>query len=189
MATILLAYYSVYGYTCKICETMQADLKGRGHQVDVVPLKGGNADAARYDVIVIGASIRNGKHNPAVSEFIRANQAILQSRPSAFFSVNLVARKPDKNTPETNPYLKKFLARMPWKPRLVGVFAGNLDYPRYGAVDRNVIRLIMWMTGGPTDPRARVEFTDWDEVRRYAAKIAALAAGPRVMDTTEGDTR
>jgi menaquinone-dependent protoporphyrinogen oxidase len=189
MASILLAYHSVYGYTRKICETLQADLAGMGQGADVVPLVGGGADPTRYDVIVIGASIRNGKHNPAVSEFIRANQALLESKPSGFFSVNLVARKPDKNTPETNPYLKKFLARTPWKPRLVGVFAGNLDYPRYGAFDRNVIRLIMWMTGGPTDPRARVEFTDWDEVRRYAAKIAALAAGPRVMDTTEGDTR
>jgi menaquinone-dependent protoporphyrinogen oxidase len=142
-----------------------------------VPLTGGDADPARYDVIVIGASVRNGKHNPAVSEFIRANQALLESKPSGFFSVNLVARKAGKNTAETNPYVKKFLARTPWKPRLVGVFGGNLDYPRYGTIDRNVIRLIMWLTGGPTDPQARVEFTDWEEVRRYAEKILALSAG------------
>ncbi len=140
-----------------------------------MPISAGSASPARYDVIVIGASIRNGKHNPAVPEFIRANQALFQSKPSAFFSVNLVARKADKNTAETNPYVRKFLARTRWKPRLVGVFAGNLDYPRYGTLDRNVIRLIMWLTGGPTDPHARVEFTDWEEVRRYAQKIAALA--------------
>ena len=178
MASILLAYHSVHGYTRKICETLQTELEGSGQRVDVTPLAGGSADPVRYDVIVIGASIRNGKHNPAVSEFIRANQALLESKPSGFFSVNLVARKPDRNTPETNPYMKKFLARTPWRPQLVGVFAGNLDYPRYGTIDRAVIRLIMWLTGGPTDPtdpQARVEFTDWDEVRRYAAKIAALA--------------
>jgi len=175
MASILLAYHSTYGYTRKICETLQAELAGKGHSVDLVPLVGGNADPARYDVIVIGASIRNGKHHRAVPGFIRANQALFESRPSGFFSVNLVARKPGKNTPETNPYVKNFLAGIPWKPRLVGVFAGNLDYPSYGTFDRTVIRLIMWMTGGPTDPQARVEFTDWDEVRRYAAKIAALA--------------
>ncbi len=176
MANILLAYSSVYGYTRKICETMQTALRDQGLQADVAPLTGGGADPARYDVIVIGASIRNGKHNPAVLDFIRANEALLNSKPSGFFSVNLVARKPGKNTPETNPYLKKFLAAIPWKPRLVGVFAGNLDYQRYGTMDRNIIRLIMWITDGPTDPRARVEFTDWDEVRRYAANIAALTA-------------
>lgn len=176
MANILLAYSSVYGYTRKICETMQTALRDQGLQADVAPLTGGGADPARYDVIVIGASIRNGKHNPAVLDFIRANEALLNSKPSGFFSVNLVARKPGKNTPETNPYLKKFLAAIPWNPRLVGVFAGNLDYQRYGTMDRNIIRLIMWITDGPTDPRARVEFTDWDEVRRYAANIAALTA-------------
>ena len=177
MANILLAYSSVYGYTRKICELMQAELQGRGQHVDVAPLAGGGVDPARYDVIVIGASIRNGRHHPAVLEFIRANQALLESKPSGFFSVNLVARKPGKSTPGSNPYVKKFLARIPWRPRLVGVFAGNLDYQRYGTVDRNVIRLIMWLTGGPTDPQAKVEFTDWDEVRRYAAKIALLTTG------------
>jgi menaquinone-dependent protoporphyrinogen oxidase len=176
MANVLLAYSSVYGYTRKICETMQTELRGRGLQSDVIPLAGGGADPARYDAIIIGASIRNGKHNPAVLDFIRANEVLLNSMPSGFFSVNLVARKPGKNTPETNPYVKKFLAAIPWKPRLVGVFAGNLDYQRYGAMDRNIIRLIMWITGGPTDPRARVEFTDWDEVGRYAGKIAAMGA-------------
>lgn len=175
MANILLAYHSAYGYTRKICETMQAELKGRGHQVNIAALASASVDPAPYDVIVIGASIRNGRHNPAVLEFVRANHDLLQSKPSAFFSVNLVARKADKNTPESNPYVRRFFTRIAWKPQLVGVFAGNLDYPRYGSLDRNVIRLIMWLTGGPTDPNARVEFTDWEEVRRYAQKIAALA--------------
>jgi len=116
MANILLAYSSVYGYTRKICETLQAELQGRGQRVDVAPLAGGGADPARYDVIVIGASIRNGRHHPAVLDFVRANQALLESKPSGFFSVNLVARKPGKSTPGSNPYVKKFLARIPWRP-------------------------------------------------------------------------
>ncbi len=179
MANILLAYHSVHGHTRRICETIQAELKGRGQHVEVAPLAAGIKDLARYDAIVIGASIRNGRHNPAVSEFIRANLDKLSSQPGAFFSVSLVARKPDKNTPETNPYVRRFFARTAWRPQLVGVFAGNLDYPRYGVLDRNVIRLIMWLTGGPTDPQARVEFTDWDAVRRYAEKVAALATANR----------
>ena len=176
MANILLAYFSVDGQTRKICETLRTELEGRGQHADVVPLANGIADLARYDVIVIGASIRYGKHNPAVFDFVRANQALLESKPSGFFSVNLVARKPEKNTPETNPYVQKFFGKIPWKPRLVGVFAGRLDYEIYDAVDRNIIRLIMWLTGGPTDLRAKVEYTDWDEVRRFAGRIAALTS-------------
>lgn len=177
MAKILLVYHGVYGQTRKICERLQAELTSLGEQVDVAPLAGGGADPSAYDAIVIGASIRNGKHNPAVFDFIRTQRALLESKPSGFFSVNLVARKPAKNTPATNPYVKAFLGRIPWKPRLVGVFGGDLDYQRYGAMDRNIIRFIMWITGGPTDPRTKVEYTDWSEVRRFAGRIAALAAG------------
>ena len=177
VAKILLLYHGVYGQTRRICERLQTDLANRGHRVEIAAVTDAAVDPAAYDVIVIGASIRNGKHNPAVLDFIRAHRALLDSRPSGFFSVNLVARKPAKNTAETNPYVRAFIAKSPWKPRLVGVFGGNLDYQRYGAMDRNIIRFIMWMTKGPTDPATKVEFTDWNEVHRFADRIAVLAGG------------
>ena len=177
MATILLLHCGVYGHTGTICERLQADLANLGHQVDLVPLAGGRSDLQRYDAVVIGASIRNGKHNPAVIDFIRANRALLEAKPSAFFSVNLVARKPAKNKAETNPYVKAFIARSPWKPKLVGVFGGDLDYQRYGFMDRHIIRLIMTITGGPTDLQTKVDYTDWDKVRAFAGQVAALASG------------
>jgi menaquinone-dependent protoporphyrinogen oxidase len=177
MAHVLLACSSVYGYTRRICEFIEAELEGRGHRADVVDLADAGRDLASYDVIVIGASIRHGKHRPAVQAFISEHRDLLARRPGAFFSVSLVARKPDKNTPETNPYVRKFLRRIPWQPQLVGVFAGNVDYPRYDAFDRTIIRLIMWLTDGPTDPKARIEFTDWTGVRRFAEAIGGLAHG------------
>ena len=61
-------------------------------------------DLQAFDPIVIGASIRYGKHSKQVTEFIRRNTPLLDSKPNAFFSVNIVARKPDKNQPDTNPY-------------------------------------------------------------------------------------
>lgn len=175
MANILLACSSVYGHTQKICERLKSELQGRGFDVDVVNLQAGISDIARYDVVVVGASVRHGRHRPEVIGFIREHRELLGARPGVFFSVSLVARKPDKNTPETNPYVRKFLARIPWRPQLVGVFAGNVDYPRYDAFDRTIIRIIMWLTNGPTDPKARIEFTDWDAVQRLAGQIAALA--------------
>jgi hypothetical protein len=72
-------------------------------------------------------------------------------RPAAFFTVNLVARKPNRNTPDTNPYLKKFLQHPAGSRRLVAVFAGKLNYARYGFLDTQMIRLIMWLTKGPTE--------------------------------------
>ena len=54
------------------------------------------------------------------------------------------------------------------------MFAGKLDYPRYGFFDRQMIRLIMWMTKGPTDPKAVVEFTDWAKVDAFAHEVCAV---------------
>ena len=131
-------------------------------------------DLNAFDKIVIGASIRYGKHNPLVLDFMRRNQRILESKPNAFFSVNVVARKPEKSRPETNPYLKKFLKQIAWKPKHLDVFAGRIDYPSYTFGDRMVIRFIMWITNGPTDPKAVVEFTDWKRVEAFGSVIAAM---------------
>lgn len=179
MAGTLLLYSSVYGLSRRICETIQASLARRGVAADVAPLVGHTVDPAAYDAIVIGASIKHGKHHPSVLEFIRARRALLEATPSALFSVNLVARKPAKNTPETNPYLKRLVAQSPWKPRLQAVFAGELDYSRYGPVDKYMMKLVMWINHGPTDFATRVEFTDWSAVERFAGEVAQLAAGAR----------
>jgi menaquinone-dependent protoporphyrinogen oxidase len=179
VAHVLLLYSSVYGLSRQICERIGASLQRQGQQATVAPLVGPGVDPAAFDAIVIGASIKHGKHHPSVLEFIRAHQSLLDARPSALFSVNLVARKPGRNTPQTNPYLKRLVAASPWKPRLLGVFAGELDYSRYGPVDRHMMRLVMWINRGPTDIDTRVQFTDWDEVERFAGRVAALAGGDR----------
>lgn len=176
MSRTLLLYSTVYGLSRQICERLQAGLAARGVAADVAPISDGAVDPAAYDAIVIGASIRHGKHNPAVLDFIRAHRALLDSRPSALFSVNLVARKAAKNTPQTNPYLKRLVAQSPWKPKLQAVFAGELDYARYGPVDRHMMRFVMWINKGPTDLSTRVQFTDWNAVERFAQQVAALTA-------------
>lgn len=174
MTSTLLLYHSGYGHTRKIAERIRLRLIEVGQRAHSAPLDAPDVELDEFDRIVIGASIRNGKHKPPVHEFIRRHLDLLQSRPGAFFSVNLVARKPGKNTPETNPYLRAFLERCPWRPDRVAVFAGNLDYQRYSWSDRLIIRFIMRLTGGPTDPATRVEFTDWDAVDRFAGELAGL---------------
>lgn len=172
---ILIAYATTDGHTRLICERLKQVMEGLGGQVTVALLADAGAlDLNSFERIVIGASIRYGHHQPIVAEFIGRHQALLESRPSAFFSVNIVARKPNKNTPETNPYCRKFLKSISWQPRLTAVFAGKLDYPSYGFVDRQMIRLIMLITKGPTDPKAVVEFTDWAQVEAFGREVCAL---------------
>jgi menaquinone-dependent protoporphyrinogen oxidase len=43
-----------------------------------------------------------------------------------------------------------------------------------------MMRLVMWINKGPTDFDTKVQFTDWDEVERFAGKVAQLTAGAEV---------
>lgn len=172
---VLIAYSTVDGHTLGICERIASILEGESNEVVLKAIDDGEAtDLDAYDKIVIGASIRYGKHRPQVADLINSNREILESRPSALFSVNVVARKPEKNTPETNPYLRKFLKKIDWSPEHMAVFAGKIDYPRYDFWDRTAIRFIMWMTKGPTDPTTVVEFTDWSKVDEFARGVGRL---------------
>lgn len=175
MAKILIVYSTTDGHTLKICRFLQQVIEHQEHQVELISVnEATHVDLMLFDKIVIGASIRYGKHSPQIYQFIRMNQSILESKANAFFSVNLVARKPDKNLPDTNPYLKKFLRHITWHPKEVAVFAGKIDYPRYSTIDRQVIRAIMWITNGPTEPKTIVEFTDWEQVKAFGELIGRL---------------
>lgn len=175
MARILIACSTVDGHTRTICRHLQTHLEASGHAVALVAMEDiAGVDLAAHDKVVVGASIRYGKHRSDVLAFVNQNAELLARKPSAFFSVNIVARKPLKNRPETNPYVRKFLQQVRWRPTELDVFAGKLDYPRYRFFDRQMIRFIMLLTQGPTDPTAVVEFTDWARVDAFAQRVGAM---------------
>ncbi|MDO8788568.1 MAG: menaquinone-dependent protoporphyrinogen IX dehydrogenase [Sulfuritalea sp.] len=175
MARILIIFSTTDGHTVKICDRLRQVIEKNAHQVSVVSVKEvAQTDLRAFDKIVVGASIRYGKHSKLVFDFIRSNLQLLDSKSNAFFSVNIVARKPEKNRPDTNPYMRKFLKRIAWRPKQLAVFAGKLDYPRYSSFDRFMIRFIMLMTKGPTDPTTVVEFTDWQQVEAFGQLISEM---------------
>ena len=167
----LILYSTTDGQTLKICERIKTIVSS---EIDIVSLD--NIESTKldlYDLIILGASIRYGKHKPAVSNFVLNNKEVLESKKTAFFSVNAVARKETKNTPESNPYILKFLKQTDWKPDYVEVFAGKINYPKYNLIDKYIIRFIMWITKGPTNIKNVYEFTDWEKVDHFASKFSA----------------
>ena len=165
----LIIYSSTDGQTIKICKRIMSII-GDSKIVSIDEAK--NENLTKYEKVIVGASIRYGKHKPELYEYISENCDHLIDTNASFFSVNVVARKPEKNTPLTNPYVQKFLSISQWHPSLIGVFAGKIDYPRYGVLDKFMIRLIMWITKGPTNTKNVYEFTNWDDVDSFAKKIS-----------------
>ena len=167
----LIIYSSTDGHTKTICKHIISFLKD-GNIARLVSLnEAKNLDLSEFDKIIIGASIRYGKHSEDLYKFIELNKNILDEKESIFFSVNVVARKPEKNTPDSNPYIKKFLKISKWKPKKLGVFAGKVDYPNYNFLDKYIIKLIMFITSGPIDTSQSYEFTDWSKVEDFAKEI------------------
>lgn len=131
--------------------------------------------AARLVTVV--SAVRYGRLLPEGRRLLSIFQALPAPPPLALLSVCLAARKPGRDTAAGNPYLRKAIARHRLAPALAVAVAGRLDYPRYGWLDRQMIRLIMTLTRGPTDPAASIEFTAWDVVDDVALRIAELFTG------------
>ena len=171
MSGSLIIYSSTDGHTKTICERMK-NFSKNVEMVKIISLEEAiNFDLSTFNKIIIGASIRYGKHARELYKFVELNKDILDRKENIFFSVNVVARKPEKNNPDTNPYIKKFLKTSQWKPKKIGVFAGKVDYPKYNFFDKYIIKFIMFITKGPTDTSQSYEFTDWAKVDDFAKQL------------------
>ena len=166
-----IIYSSVDGQTKKISEALLHQFQQHHVEATLFNIEDFREEVTNFDLLLIGASVRYGKHNVKVREFVLQNKINLARITTAFFSVNLVARKEEKNSPHTNPYLLKFLKEVNWHPDLSAVFAGKLDYKAYSFLDRLMIKLIMKFTDGPTRTDTAIEYTDWSRVRAYGELI------------------
>ncbi|MGL6025997.1 MAG: menaquinone-dependent protoporphyrinogen IX dehydrogenase [Vibrio sp.] len=168
----LLLYSSQEGQTRKIIQRIAAQMPEYTCEVQDLH-QSIDIDWAEYDKVLIGASIRYGRLNPALYRFIEHNLVGLTSRKVAFFCVNLTARKEQqgKDTPQGSAYIQTFLKKSAWQPERIAVFAGALYYPRYRWFDKMIIRLIMTLTGGETDTSQEVEYTNWDKVVKFAQQF------------------
>ena len=174
---IALFYATHDGQARRIAEHISRRLSEDGAAClpqDLAVAQPAAADLASASAIVLVAAVRYGKHLPAADRFLTAYRSLASPPPLALASVNLTARKPEKTTATGNAYLRKTIARHGLAPALAVAFAGRLDYQRYGWRDRQIIRFIMLLTGGPTDPRTSIEYTSWPAVDDFAARVAEL---------------
>ena len=172
---VLFLISSRFGHSEKIAHVLADHLQKQRPEIEVTysSLEKDTTmiDLKNYDLVVFVASIRYGHFHRKLKEFVVKNQAALKNRLSALCVVNLVARDPEKRTPESNSYTRRFLRTSPWQPDLCAVFAGNLHYARYRFWDKYLIGLIMKLTGGPTDLNTHIEHTDWAQVKDFADKL------------------
>lgn len=172
---ILALHGSKYGQAEAVLRRVARRLQSDGHAVDVVSGKS-LPHAFRvedFDAVVIAASVLVGRHPPYIRRFVRERLGTLALRPTAFISVNGAS-------PESSPrwratareYVDRFLLQTGWRPRWSATFSGALRYTRYDPLTRWIMKRISRKVGGPIDTSRDYEFTDWDAVDRFAARLS-----------------
>ncbi len=158
---------------------------------DIAVVQPAASDLAAASVVVLIAAVRYGRHLPEADRFLAVYRSLHSPPPLALASVNLTARKSAKTTVAGNAYLRKVIARHRLAPAVAVAFAGRLDYRRYGRLDRWIIRFIMLLTRGPTDPNTCIEYTSWHAVDEFVARIIELMrrAGSPSLTTPDPSRR
>lgn len=172
---IAVFYETWNGHAGRVAERIAETLRRAGHEVNVARCREACArDLTAADAVLVGASVRVGKHHPKAVSFARANRGILASKPSAFFSVSLSARQ---RTPQEAKDLEGILARFSadasWEPARRAAFAGGLPYTRYNVLLRWLMRKISASQGNDVDVTRDHVYTDWEDVDRFAGDFAA----------------
>ena len=176
MRPILVLFASHFGQTRTIAERIAEDLKGLGHEVDLVDARYASAKAltpASYGAVVMGSRIELGRHAYAIRDYIRTHRVALLELPTAFFSVSMAA-SPPATAADPAGYMEAMFKDLDWKPMCAVAFGGGLPYRKYNWFLRFVMTRISRGNGHTTDTSKNHEFTDWKRVDAFADDIAAM---------------
>ena len=178
MSSILIAYATDHGQTRKVSERIASVLRGYGHEVRIRDVRAGPPEWAA-DAVLVGGSIRMGKHQRELIAFVRHHRSRLEQVPNAFFSVSLTAsHQTPKARKDVALTLARFVADSGWKPQAMVPVAGALVYSEYGFFIRQMLRLISALAGGDTDTSRDYEYTDWAAVDGFARQFAGTLPAP-----------
>jgi len=160
---VLVAYGTRAGSTAGVAERVADVLNRNGFEAQAVEIKKVK-DAAPYDAVVLGSSVRAGKLKPEVLKFLDKNKADLSTKPFAAFVVCLAMTGTDEKSRATaSGYLDP--VRLRTKPLSEGLFAGAYDPAKSDFVTRTIMKMMKASTG---------DFRKWDEIEAWAASLAPL---------------
>ena len=170
MPRILVVYGTTEGHTAKVAGAVAEALHRTGGEVDVMAADDRAPAPDGYDAVVVAASVHAGRYQRQVEKWVKTHAAALARRPAAFVSVCLgVLQHEPAVRRDLQAIVDRFMAATGWRPTVVKFVAGALPYSRYGWLRRAVMKRIVAKAGGDTDTRRDYEYTDWNDLRQFAA--------------------
>ena len=108
MYDTLIIYSSTDGHTKTICERI-SNFLNRRNEIKIMSLdEATKFDLSAFNKIIIGASIRYGKHSKKLYKFITLNKNILDQKQSIFFQLMWLLESQERILLKLTPILKNF---------------------------------------------------------------------------------
>ncbi|HET7460334.1 MAG TPA: flavodoxin domain-containing protein [Longimicrobium sp.] len=180
MASVLVVYGTTEGQTRKIAHFVGHVARQLGHAATVLDASLDPAPEG-HDAVIVAASVHQLRHQSAVMHFAAEHRHLLNTLPTAFFSVSLAAALDDPHHQvEAREVADELLAETRWQPQMVRLVAGALLYSKYDWMKRMLMQMIARHDGRDTDTSRDWEYTDWERLRGDVEQFLALvpAASP-----------
>ena len=185
MRPILVVYATREGHTRAIAEHVAASLRQAGAVPEVIDAAHPPADLdlARYEAVILAASIHAGKHEREMTDFVRNRRDALERLPTVLLSSSLTeagAEDPqqsperrDAARAEVGRMIDEFFEQTGWRATIARPIAGALLYTQYGWFMRLVMKRIVKGQGGNTDTSRDYDYTDWVALDRFVTELLA----------------
>ncbi len=180
-APVALVYATREGQTRKVALRIAEVLSECGREVTTVDAASRNElaalDVSAFGLLIFGASMHAGGLERELVRFVRKNRDSIEQHQRALFVVLLSAatRDPALREPALTDARSKIAEQLDDTFTDLEFVAGALTYSKYPAPLRWLMRSIARSAGGDTDTSRDYEYTDWQQVERYARRLAGAS--------------
>ena len=182
MARILVLYGTTDGHTARVADVLATAMRDYGADVELADTAKANPSPDSFDAIVVAASVHAGGYQRAVRRWVRTHAEVLRNRRTAFVSVCLGVLQHDPAVDqELKAITESFQTATGWLPGVTKVVAGAVQYTRYNWFKRLLMKRIVRKAGGDVDTSRDYEYTDWEDLRRFAGRFVAMVDQPLAM--------
>lgn len=185
MTRVLVLYGTTEGHTEMIATEIGNTLAAKGFDVDVIQAGTIDPSPTHYQGVIVAASVHGGGYQKAVARWISAHVEALRSRPTAFVSACLgVLQHDPKVTAELDAIVHRFVDPLGWQPTVIKPVAGALRYTKYNLLTRWIMKRLVAKAGGDTDTSRDYNYTDWNDVKAFAAEFGQRVASAALVHQT-----
>jgi menaquinone-dependent protoporphyrinogen oxidase len=179
---LLVVHSGRYGQSEKVARFLADDLEQLGFSPDVLGLADFAAPVRQdCDGLIMVTSVHYGHVRPQSTAWAIRQRDFLATLPTCLVVVSLSNSRSGRADPALSGPVQSFQAKTGWRPSRIALVAGSVEYPKYGFLDRQMMRQIMKARGGPTDTSASYEYTDWPQVAGIGRDFADLLVGGRSL--------